>query len=164
MVRYLVMFSGLLAGAMALMVALLARSGYSLFAQDMRPMLLVCILVAAYVSWRISSTIRRRSALAKDHPAGQAGWKGGLFGSPGPAQRDRLARVAARRRRLIAEGRLEAPGGGTPGGQDPSGEPTDVAPSAPGEKPLRVPASASVREKMAARAERVRRAREEGRL
>lgn len=160
MVRYLTVFSIILALSLVLMAGVLAQSGYSLFDAEMRMMLLVCLLVAAYVAWRISTILKRRQENAEDQRsrglgAARTAGLGGLFGGKSKAQLDREARVAARRRKLIAEGKLEA-------------EPDDVPPpaqeEAPPEAPTRVSSSASVKEKMAARAERVRRAREEGKI
>lgn len=160
MVRYLTVFSIILALSLVLMAGVLAQSGYSLFDAEMRMMLLVCLLVAAYVAWRISTILKRRQENAEDQRsrglgAARTAGLGGLLGGKSKAQLDREARVAARRRKLIAEGKLEA-------------EPDDVPPpaqeEAPPEAPTRVSSSASVKEKMAARAERVRRAREEGKI
>lgn len=162
MVRYLVIFSVILGVALVMMAGILAQSGYSLFAPEMRMMLLVCVLVAAYVSWRIATILKRREENAADRRArGDTPSGGGLFGSmfggKSKAQLDREARVAARRRKLVAEGKLEP-------------EPADLEPQAPtgaetdAEAPTRVSSSATVKEKMAARAERVRRAREEGKI
>ena len=160
MVRYLTVFSIILALSLVLMAGVLAQSGYSLFDAEMRMMLLVCLLVAAYVAWRISTILKRRQENAEDRRsrglgAARTAGLGGLLGGKSKAQLDREARVAARRRKLIAEGKLEA-------------EPDDVPPpaqeEAPPEAPTRVSSSASVKEKMAARAERVRRAREEGKI
>lgn len=160
MVRYLTVFSIILALSLVLMAGVLAQSGYSLFDAEMRMMLLVCLLVAAYVAWRISTILKRRQENAEDQRgrglgAARTAGLGGLLGGKSKAQLDREARVAARRRKLIAEGKLEA-------------EPDDVQPpaqeEAPSDAPTRVSSSASVKEKMAARAERVRRAREEGKI
>ena len=160
MVRYLTVFSIILALSLVLMAGVLAQSGYSLFDAEMRMMLFVCLLVAAYVAWRISTILTRRQENAEDQRsrglgAARTAGLGGLLGGKSKAQLDREARVAARRRKLIAEGKLEA-------------EPDDVPPpaqeEAPPEAPTRVSSSASVKEKMAARAERVRRAREEGKI
>lgn len=161
MARYLIIFAVVLATALVMMGGILAQSGYSLFAPEMRMMLLVCVLVAAYVSWRISTVLKRRREDAGDLKSrGQApvskGRLGGLIGGKSKAQLDREARIAARRRKLIAEGKLEA-------------EEADIAAPAPlsdedAEAPARVASSATVKEKMAARAERVRRAREEGKI
>ena len=152
MLRYLLVFSGLLVISLAMMAGLLARSGYSLFEPEMRMMLLVCVLVAAYVGWRITTVLGRRRAGKADQAEG-GGLFAGLLRGTGHTQSARLARVAARRRKLVAEGRLEA------NAADMAGEADRAQPPA-----ARVASSASVREKMAARAERVRRAREEGRL
>ncbi|MFN4024913.1 MAG: hypothetical protein ACK4MQ_08770 [Hyphomonas sp.] len=160
MVRYLIVFSIILALSLVLMAGVLAQNGYSLFDAEMRMMLMVCVLVAAYVAWRISTILKRRQENADDQrsrgmPAPSSAGLGALFGGKSKAQLDREARVAARRRQLIAEGKLEA-------------EPEDLQQQPQAEAPAaaatRVSSGASVKEKMAARAERVRRAREEGKI
>ena len=160
MVRYFLIFAGVLGIGLIMMGGILAQNGYSLFAPEMRMMLLVCVLVAAYVSWRISTVLKRRTEDASDRIArGEApakkGALGGLMGGKSRTQLDREARIAARRRKLIAEGKLEA--------EEAVPEPA-ATPVAEAERPARVSSSASVKEKMAARAERVRRARDEGKI
>ncbi|MFN7056144.1 hypothetical protein [Hyphomonas sp.] len=158
MIRFVAIFTGLLALCLILMAALLAQYGLSLLAPEMQPMLLVCILVAAYVSWRITMILKRREGKSDTAaPVRTAGFSPGLFGGlsggKSKALQAREARVAARRRQLIAEGKL-AP--------EPEETPAEK-PDTPAQ-PTRVATSASVKEKMAARAERVRRAREEGKI
>lgn len=162
MVRFLVIFAVILSLGLVMMAGMLMQNGYSLFAPETRMMLLVCVLVAAYVSWRISTVLRRRKEDAADMKAlgqapGKKGPMGSLFGGKSRAQIEREARVAARRRQLIADGKLEAETAETP-------EPAPAPAPAEAEAPSRVAGSASVKEKMAARAERVRRAREEGKI
>ena len=162
MVRYLVIFAVILGIGLVMMAGILAQNGYSLFAPEMRIMLLVCVLVAAYVAWRISTILKRRREDASDRrspgnaPSRTAGL-GGLLGGKSRSQLEREARIAARRRKLVAEGKLEAEAGDLP-------EPEPERPAPESENPVRVSSSASVKEKMAARAERVRRAREEGKI
>lgn len=163
MVRYLVIFAVLLGIGLLMMAGILAQNGYSLFAPEMRMMLLVCVLVAAYVAWRVSTVLRRRQEDASDlQSRGRQPARSGLFasllGGKSRAQLDREARIAARRRKLIAEGKLDAEEAEAP---EPAPAPEAVPDT---EKPVRVSSSASVKEKMAARAERVRRAREEGKI
>jgi len=157
MLRFLIIFIVLLGLSLALMGGILAQNGYSLFAPEMSMMLIVSVLVAAYVAWRISTILKRREDDRKDR-AGDAG-KGklsGLLGGKSKAQLEREARVAARRRKLEAEGKL-AP--------EVPPETAQEAPAAePEERPTRVASTASVKEKMDARRERVRRAREEGKI
>ena len=156
MTRYIAIFAVLLVFCLALMAALMSQYGLSLLDPQMQPMLLVCVLVAAYVSWRITRILQKRAAAREDGAAG-AGRSSRLFaslsGGKSKAVLAREARLAARRRQLVAEGKL-AP-------QD-----ADLPPPAPADDgaPTRAAASASVKEKMAARAERVRRAREEGKI
>lgn len=138
---------------MSLMGALLAQNGYSLFDPKMTPMLLVAVLVAAYVSWRIEGILRRRSRAAGSDPA--APRKSGFdFFAPkvSAGQAAREARIAARRKQLIADGKLEA---------EPAPEPAKPSESS---APTRVSQSAPIKDRMAARAERVRRAKEEGKI
>lgn len=153
MIRFFVLFFVLLAVSFTLMISLLAQYGVSLLDPRMQTMALVCVLVAAYVAWRITTILNRRKAGGTPKGAGAGALLSGFIGAGSQAQRDREARVAARRRKLIAEGKLEA-------------EPADLEPPPPpeAEAPARVASSASVKEKMAARAERVRRAREEGKI
>lgn len=151
--RFLLLFAVLLAFCLALMAAMMAQYGYSLFAPEMRSMLLVAFLVAGYVSFRISRIIARRKRRLEDHP--QPGGAGksklsGLFGGKSAAQAAREARVAARRRKLVEEGKLED----TP----------EPEPEVESDGPVRVAQSAPIKDRMAARAERVRRAKESGKL
>ncbi|MFN3313551.1 MAG: hypothetical protein ACK46Q_08800 [Hyphomonas sp.] len=158
MTRYIAIFAALLVFCLALMAALMSQYGLSLLDPQMQTMLLVCVLVAAYVSWRITRILQQRAA-AREYEAGTAGERRGrsLFGSfsggKSKALLAREARLAARKRQLVAEGKL-AP------------EEADLPPPVPEDDgaPTRAAASASVKEKMAARAERVRRAREEGKI
>lgn len=157
MTRYIAIFAVLLVFCLALMAALMSQYGLSLLDPQMQTMLLVCVLVAAYVSWRITRIIQKRAAARQEGAVGETG-SGGLFGSlsggKSKALQAREARLAARKRQLVAEGKLSA-------------EEADLPPPpAPEEEgaPTRAAASASVKEKMAARAERVRRAREEGKI
>lgn len=155
MTRFLILFVILLGITLALMAGMMAQYGYSLFAPEMRMMLLVAIMVAGYVSFRISQILSRRERRLKDFP--QPGGAGrskvaGLFSSSGSsAQNARAARVAARRRKLIEEGKLE---------EEPAPAPEKDAE----ETLVRVAQSAPIKDRMAARAERVRRAREAGKL
>ena len=87
--RFLLLFAVLLVFCLALMAAMMAQYGYSLFAPEMRSMLLVAFLVAGYVSFRISRIIARRKRRLEDHP--QPGGAGksklsGLFGGKSAAQ------------------------------------------------------------------------------
>lgn len=153
MTRFLLLFAVLLAFCLALMAAMMAQYGYSLFAPEMRSMLLVAFLVAGYVSFRISRIIARRKRRLEDSP--QAGGAGksklsGLFSGKSAAQTAREARVAARRKKLVEAGKLE---------EAPAPEPVPES-----EGPVRVSQSASIKDRMAARAERVRRAKEAGKL
>ena len=153
MTRFIILFFIILGICLALMAAMTAQYGYSMFAPEMRTMLLVAFLVAGYVSFRISRILSRRKRDLSGMPApGGAGRTKlfGLFNSGEPAMSEREVRVAARRKKLIEEGKLE-----------PESEPEMQSEES---APLRVSKSASVKDKMAARRERVRRAREEGKI
>ena len=155
--RYAILFVILLAICMALSAGMLSMYGYSLFAPEMRGILLVCFLVAAYVSFRATQILGRRKQNLSDttNPGGAGRSKLlGLFNSgPSAAQRAREARVAARRKKLIDEGKLEPEAA-------PEPEPEQSADAAP----TRVSQSAPIKDRMAARAERVRKAKEDGKL
>jgi hypothetical protein len=153
MTRFLLLFAVLLAFCLALMAAMMTQYGYSLFAPEMRSMLLVAFLVAAYVSFRISRIIARRKRRLEDSP--QPGGAGksklsGLFSGKSPAQAAREARVAAKRKQLVEAGKLQ--------------DDTVPTPEVESREPVRVAHSAPIKDRMAARAERVRRAKESGKL
>ena len=156
MTRFLILFIVLLAISLVLMAGMMAQYGYSLFAPEMRNMLLVAFLVAGYVSFRITRILDRRRQKLNDHP--QPGGAGrsklsGLFSGKSAAQQAREARVAARRRKLVEAGKLQEEDTSA----DSEAEPDEVAPT-------RVSQSAPIGDRMAARAERVRRAKEAGKL
>ena len=155
MVRYIVLFFVLLALSIALMAALLAYNGLDLFSAPMAPMLLVCVLVAGYVSFRIATIVsRRKGGLDRTARPGGAGKSklSGIFNQKSAAQAAREARVAAKRKQLVAEGKLDAE------------EIAETRPAEEPENPTRVSQSAPIKDRMAARAERVRRAKEQGKL
>ena len=157
MTRYLVLFAVLTAMGLTLMAAVLAQYGYSLFDPEMRIMVAVGIAVSAYVAWRISTILKNRRNTLSDRPApGGAGKSklSALFGARDAAYEARAAALAARRKKLVEEGKLE-----------PEEAPAPAPPPVPeGERPTRVAADAPIKDKMAARAERVRRAKAEGKL
>lgn len=157
MVRFAILFVVLLGISLAMLAALLAQAGYSLFAPEMRMIQVVAVLISAYVAWRVGSVLNSRSnSLAgRDAPGGAGKTKlSSLFAKrKSPAQIAREARIEARRQKLIAEGKLEA---------DPVAETAQLADAEA--IPTRVPQSAPIKDRMAARAERVRRARAEGKL
>ena len=151
MTRFLALFGALLLIALLLMAGLLAQNGYSLMDPKMTPIVFAAVLVAAYVSWRIDGILKRRDAARIDHPD-IPGKSGGFFSpKPSAAQSARAARVAARRKQLIADGKLEA-------------EPEPEKPAEEASAPTRVSQAAPIKDRMAARAERVRRAKEQGKL
>jgi type VI protein secretion system component VasK len=157
MKRFLALFAVMLVICLALMWGMMAQNGYDLFAPEMSGMLVVAVLVAAYVAFRISRILEKRSQRAHDGSTlkgAQQSKLSGLFSSTSPAQQAREARVAARRKQLIAEGKLE---------DETPAEP-EISPVAEGEVPTRVPQSASVKDRMDARRERYRRAKEEGKI
>ncbi len=156
MVRYLTLFTLLAGISLAMMAAVLAQYGYSLFDPDMTMMAVVCVLVSAYVAWRISNVLKNRENNLQDRAASGGAGQGklsGLFQTRSKSLQAREAALAARRRKLIEEGKLE-----------PEETPAPLPPSEGEAVPERVAASASVKDKMAARRERVRKAREDGKL
>ena len=152
--RYALLFITLLAICLALSAGMLDMFGYSLFAPQMQGILLACFLVAAYVSFRVTQVIGRRKRDLSEAPnPGGAGKSKllGLFNSgPSAAQQAREARLKARRKKLIEEGKLE-----------PEPDPPVVEEVS---TPSRVAQSAPIKDRMAARAERVRKAKEDGKL
>jgi hypothetical protein len=159
MTRFFALFGIMLIICLALMWGMMAQNGYDLFAPEMRMMLVVVLLVAAYVAFRISRILEKRGQLAHDGSPLKGAQKSkltGLFNGKSQAHRAREARVAARRRKLVTEGKLE---------EEPAdaSEP-EIPPTPEGEILTRVPQSASVADRMAARRERYRRAKEEGKI
>lgn len=176
MIRFFIVFAVTLTCALTLMAGLLAQNGYSLFAPEMLSMVGVCFAVALYVAWRITTVLRRRDERREDAGAGLGDKKssaafglGSLVGGKSRAQIEREARFAAKKRQLIAAGKIAPEEGDLP---PPAEQTVEVAPESQlktevpklDEAPTRVAATATMREKMAARAERVRRAREEGKI
>jgi hypothetical protein len=152
MTRFLAIFGALLLIAFLLMAGLLAQNGYSLMDPKMTPMVFVAVLVAVYVSWRIEGILKRRDRTRGHQPDG-TGKSGGFFSpKPSATQSARAARVAARRKKLIAEGKLEAE-------TEPETPPTPEETT-----PTRVSQAAPIKDRMAARQERVRQAKEQGKL
>ena len=157
MKRFLILFAIMLVVSVGLMWAMMAQNGYNLFAPEMSGMMLVAVLVAMYVSFRISRILAKRAERAEGGSPLKGAQKSklsGMFNSKSAALQAREARVAARRKQLIAEGKLE---------EEAPPEP-EVAPVPAGEAPTRVPQSASVADRMAARRERYKRAKEEGKI
>ena len=159
MTRFFALFGIMLIICLALMWGMLEQNGYDLFAAEMRMMLVVVFLVAAYVAYRISRILERRAEREHDGSPLKGAQKSklsGLFNGKSEAHQAREARVAARRKKLVAEGKLEAEAADAP-------EP-DIPPTPEGEIPTRVPQSASVKDRMDARRERYRRAKEDGKI
>lgn len=153
MQRFFILFGILLVVCLALMAAMMAQYGYSLFAPEMRMMLLVSFLVAGYVAFRITQVISKRERRRErgEAPGGAGQSKlSGLFNRKSPTQLRREARIAARREELVKKGKLAA--------EPVTEEPADKRP------PTRVSQNAPLKDRMAAREERVRRARAEGKL
>ena len=152
MTRFLVLFSVLFLIAAAVMALVLTQNGYDVLDPKMSSMWLVVVLVALYVAWRIDGILKRRSRSRDDDTKSGSGF-GFLTPKPSAAQSAREARVAARRKKLISEGKLES---------EPEPEPETSSEEAAA--PVRVSQSAPIKDRMAARAERVRRAKEQGKL
>ena len=150
MTRFLILFSVLFLIAAGVMVLVLAQNGHDPLDPKMTLTWLAVVAVTLYVSWRIDGILKRR-----ERALGDTGGTGSGFGflapKPSRAQSAREARVAARRKKLISEGKLDA-------------EPEPEKPTEEGSAPTRVSQSAPIRDRMAARAERVRRAKEQGKL
>ena len=159
MTRFFALFGIMLIICLALMWGMMAQNGYDLFAPEMQGMLLVAFLVAAYVALRISRILQKRAERGHDGSplkGAQTSKLSGLFNGRSQAHEAREARVAARRRKLVAEGKLEAEVTDAPA--------PDIRPTPEGDIPTRVPQSASVADRMAARRERYKRAKEDGRI
>ena len=158
MTRFFALFGIMLIICLALMWGMMAQNGYDLFAPEMQGMLLVAFLVAAYVAFRVSRILQKRAERGHDGSPLKGAQKSklsGLFNGKSEAHQAREARVAARRKKLVAEGKLED--------DTPPPEP-EMAPTPEGEIPTRVPQSASVADRMAARRERYKRAKEDGKI
>ena len=65
MKRFLALFAVMLVICLALMWGMMAQNGYDLFAPEMSGMLLVAVLVAAYVAFRISRILAKRAEREK---------------------------------------------------------------------------------------------------
>lgn len=156
MLRFFAIFSVVLVLGLVMLAAVLSQYGYSLLDPEMQMMIAVCVAVAAYVGWRINGILKNREMDLADRKAPGGAGQGklaGLFGGGrSRAYADREARLEARRRKLIEEGKMSADEAPPP----PPAAPEPAAP-APG-------SSAAMRDRMAARAERVRKAREEGKI
>lgn len=158
MIRFFVVFTITLSVVLVAMSMFVARSGLTLFDPSMQGTLWGSVAIALYISWRISGILKRRAERneATERTTGQRPSRfGTVFGGKSNAQLQREARHAERRRRLIEEGKL-APDLEAPPGEAPAPKDED--------KPTRVSAAAPIKDRMAARAERVRRAKEEGKL
>jgi len=156
MARFLGIFAIVLILGAILISGVLGRYGYSLVDPEMRIMAGVCVLVALYVAWRINSVLKARAMKLSERPAPGGAGKGklsGLFAPRSKALAAREAQLEARRRKLVAEGKL------APEEAGPEPAPAPEVPAAPPAS-----SSANVKDRMAARAERVRKAREEGKL
>lgn len=155
MLRFFAIFSVVLVLGVVMMAGIVGRYGYTLVDPEMRIMVGVCVAVAAYVAWRISGVLKRREVDLKERPAPGGAGQGklaALFGGGRSREYEaRRARLEARKRKLVEEGKL----------------PPEEAPPEPPKPETPAPApgsSAAMRDRMAARAERVRRAREEGKI
>jgi hypothetical protein len=152
MMRFFAIFAAVLVLGVLMLSGILSSYGYSLADPEMRVMLGLCLFVAAYVAWRINGVLKARAEnlSGREAPGGAGKTKlSALFAPRSKVLSERQAELEARRRKLIAEGKLEA---------DPEPAPE---PSAP---PPSLSSSTNVKDRMAARRERVRKAREEGKL
>ena len=147
MIRFLVLFGILFVIAISMIAAATMQAGISLMDSKATPLWLCAVAVAAYVAWRIDGVLKHRER-KQDVSVGEG--RGFLKTKVSPAQSARASRVAARRKQLIEEGKLEAE--------------SEAAPSQDKPAPTRVSQAAPIKDRMAARAERVRRAKEQGKL
>jgi len=155
MARFFAIFTIVLILGVIMMSGILSRYGYSLADPEMRVMGAVCLFVALYVAWRINGVLKARAQKLSDREAPGGAGKGqlsGLFEPRSKALAAREAQLAARRRKLVAEGKLDP----DEAGPEPDPEPEKPEPTAT--------SSSNVKDRMAARRERVRKAREEGKL
>jgi hypothetical protein len=156
MARFFAIFTIVLILGAILISGVLSRYGYSLADPEMRMMAGVCVLVALYVAWRINSVLKARSLKLSDREAPGGAGQGKLSGLFAPRSKGlaaREAQLAARRRKLVAEGKLDPEEAGPEPAPAPEPTPAPIATS-----------STNVKDRMAARRERVRKAREEGKL
>ncbi len=157
--RFAILFVVILVIALVMLAGLAGRNGFSLLDPEMRMVFVSAFLIALYGAWRISGFLKGRETETGPKSADGAGARTRLAALFGPrksaAMLAREARIAARRRALIAAGKLEP---------DDTPAPTDLESPEPRQPPTRAARSAKIEERMAARAERVRRAREEGKL
>ena len=156
MIRFFIIFGLVFALTLSLLASVASQYNYSLMDGRMSSIWLVSILVATYVAWRINGILKKReNSLEKSGQitGAQKGKLGALF-TPrkSSAQLAREARVASRRKRLIADGKLKP---------DPVIDTPDADPEV---QPTRVSRTASIEDRMAARRERVRLAKERGDL
>lgn len=156
--RFAVLFAVVFVISVALMAGMMAINGLNLFNfSDTRAliMLAVALAVALYVSFRISLIIAKRQSPKDPNSPLKGAQKSKLLGVFAPKKSPSLvareARVAARREKLVREGKIEA-------------ENAPVPTYLEDENPVRVAASAPIKDRMAARKERVRRAKETGKL
>ena len=146
--RFLVLFGIMLVISIGMIATATMQADFSLMDSKSTPLWLAAVAVAAYVAWRIDGVLKRRER-RQDASVGERRF---LKSKVSPAQSARAARVAARRKKLIAEGKMEAE-------PEPVAEPeSDEAAS------TRVSQAAPIKDRMAARAERVRQAKEQGKL
>ena len=149
--RFLVLFGIMLVISVGMIATATMQADFSLMDSKSTPLWLAAVAVAAYVAWRIDGVLKRRER-RQDASVGD----GRSFLKPkvSPAQSARAARVAARRKKLVAEGKLEEE-------PEAAAEPASDDEEAPA---TRVSQAAPIKDRMAARAERVRQAKEQGKL
>lgn len=148
MIRFFVLFTLIFIIAIAMLAGVAVQYGYTLLDPQMRMIWVAAVLLAGYIAWRIDGILKRQQQRSGENGGGRGLLSGFLVKGKSNSQLAREARIAARRKKLIAEGKLEA-------------EPAPDVPES-SEAPTRVSQSASIEDKMAARRERVRRAKEQG--
>ncbi len=149
MTRFLVLFGIMLVISVGMIATATMQADFSLMDAKSTPLWLSAVAVAAYVAWRVDGVLKRRER-RQDASVGEK--RSFLKPKVSPAQSARAARVEARRKKLIAEGKLE-----------PESEP-EVTEQTEDAAPTRVSQAAPIKDRMSARAERVRRAKEQGKL
>lgn len=145
MIRFALIFLAVFVLTFTMLLGIYAQAGLELVHKRMLPAFGVAFLVAAYVSFRVNMIIRRRLDRQGDtEQTAKRGVLGAIFGlnSESSSTRARRKSIEARRQELIQAGKLK--------------EEADISESAPDS--VRATQSVSIEERMAARRERVRKA------
>lgn len=147
MIRFAVFFSIALVLAVITMAGIALQYGYTLIDPEMRMIWLAIILLAAYVAWRVDGVMRKRERAVSEfgEAAKSTSFLGTMFGPKKTrGQLAREARIAARREKLIKDGKL-------------------AEEQAPAESAITSP-KYEIKDRMAARLARVEQAKRDGKL